>query len=167
MKDDLPPPGPVPKKRRALEQAPDVYLAVWLADPKLTPGERKRVSQERESRRKRHQRVVLGLLVGPEGVTPKQLAILYDTLSKSPPSEIHHCGVASNVHTICRRFADRVVRHDAGTQHDMLRHVTRVVGLPKEMSVPKSTKTGTWGDIKYAKHRGLPVVVIMPTGERG
>jgi hypothetical protein len=72
-KEDVPPLGPVPKKRRQLEGALDVHVAMWLDSDGLTPSERRRVQEEKDRRRRARRdgpAVTLGFSGTREGMTP-------------------------------------------------------------------------------------------------
>ena len=165
MKDDVGEPGPVPTKRRALHDAPAVWLAKWLERDDLTTRERKLVEAEKERRKSTSPDVRVGLIIPAEGVTPKQLDALREALPALNATEVHHGGVPSRVHTACRMLGVPVIHHDepVGRDHEVVKASSIVVAAPKETRAPVQ-KVGVWEVIKYAKHRSVPVRVVMPDG---
>lgn len=189
MKEDAPVPDAVPKKRRQLEGALDLWLAVWLARDDLTPSERRRVSEVKQRRKDANPQVVVGFLGTTEGLTPAQRDWLTRTIPRLGVTEAHHgsgWGADKAFHDICRGLEIPVVLHRA----EDLRWMTRcdgavrsepmlprderdkeivkaasvVVAMPKEHSEP-SDRIGVWRAVEYARHRSVPVRVIIPTGE--
>lgn len=166
MKTDLPDtPLHPPAKRRALEQAPDLWIAQWLAGDDLTPSERRRVEEVKARRRALVRDMRVGLVVGDAGVTPPQLLALADALGGSGATEIHHAGVTSRVHSACKAVGVPVVVHHGETLQHVVRVSDTVIAAPKETYEPER-KTGVWDIIRYAKHRNLAVTIIMPDGEK-
>lgn len=174
-KEDAPTPVRIPKKRYQLEKVLDRWLAEWLARDDLTPSERRRVEEERAARRARNPDVRVALVVDGAGATPAQRDRLAAILPALNPTEIHHAGVASPVHQICKRTGAAVTAHDRNPVHvrdavhqEIIRELADVVvALPKEASEVVRKDGGVWSAVKYAKHRNLPVRVIMPTGDEG
>ena len=157
-------PQQIPKKRRQLEAAPDVWLAVWLSRNDITPSERRRVQAVKDSRKAAIPDKPVGLLVGPEGLTPNQLESLKDALKSATPTEIHHPGVASTVHSLCRSLNVPVIVH-RNDMKEVVKSTQFVIGTPKESREPnQKVGTGVWEMIRYAKHRSLVVKIITPDG---
>jgi hypothetical protein len=172
VKDDIEMPTAVPKKRRQVETLLDKWIAVWLDGEDITPSERRRLEEERQRRKdeRARQGQPVGVLVGYEGATPEQVAALREALAGANAVEIHHPGVAKPVHSACRSFGVPVVVHrDVRDQDEAMREVVRssrlVIGVVKEMTEPHQKTDGVWGVVKYAKHRRLPVRVLLPSGE--
>lgn len=170
MKDDLPKrPDKVPTKARQLEAMPDVWIAQWLAGDTLTPAERRRLDALRASRRSRRPDVPVGLLVGAEGATAPQLEAVADELRRAGPTEIHHPGnVPGRLHAACKRIGVPVIQHrDVRNAESGMREVVRLSGLviaaPREMS-EHATGSPVWNMIRHAKHRSVPVRIILPDG---
>jgi len=133
-----------PRKRRQLEQALEVELAVWLARDDLTPSERKKVEAEKE-RRKQDAPTIVGIVWGREGRTPAQFAAAREFPQTDP-----------DVYETLAHAADF---------HEFVKAVNRVVALPKEMSrVYDPPAESVWAYVEYARHRGVPVKVILPDG---
>lgn len=167
-KEDVPPlPLRPPKKRRQMEDALDVHLAMWAHSETLIPSDKRRVEEER-ARRKRIQKRTerVGLVYSAAGITPEQHAKLAELLTarKDRLTEIWHPWVRSTVHSLCKSFGvpvesikDRNMEHAWKT---VIRNATLVFVLPRGESSEE------WEMVRYAKHRNTPVEVIMPNGER-
>jgi hypothetical protein len=136
MKDDAPTPATVPTKRRHIRAALDRWLAEWLARDDLTPAQRMRLDYERKRRRKPKRGLVL-LIVGREGMTPRQRA--------------HVAELAPDVAAL--------LPDDDGRA--MIKEASAVIAAPKSR-----TPAGlVWDAVRYAKHRGVPVLIVLPNGE--
>lgn len=159
MKDDAPVPDRVPTKRRQLHDALDRWLAVWATREDLTKRERALVEDERSRRKSLKPSLVVGLLVPGEGVTPPQLESLRDRLAESGATEVQHVSVPSRVHTACRDLGVPV--HVRDTDRDVVRDSDVVIATPKERAEAASP---LWDTVRYARHRKLPVKLVMPDG---
>lgn len=164
MNTDIPLPPHVPVKRKQLRDVLDVHIAMWLAGDTITDYDRARLEGEKAERARRRRRppCVVGVLVGPEGLTPAQLRAVRDALAMLEPTEIHLPFRASRqLQAMCRE------RQVPLSSHRDLRQIVRnsqhVVAAPRERVEPK-TKTGVWDSVKFAKHRSLAVTVILPDG---
>lgn len=169
MKEDVQElPAVVPRKRRQVEQALDLHIAIWL-DSEITPSERRRLLAEKQRRKNLTPDVVVGLVVADEGVTPIQLASLREELGRLEPTKIVHPGVASSkVHGACKAQGVPVeVYHDGdpiSRAKEVVRAAEVLVAAPKEPTEPNE-KTGVWSIIRYARNRSLRVRVILPDGQ--
>lgn len=168
MKEDAPTPARPPTKRRALERAPDLWLAVWAGDADLTDAERERVQAVRDARKAAQPDRKVGLLLDREGLTPPQFSIVRKLLSKARPTEIHHPWAPQSVHSACKSLGVPVIVHqDVRDQTKPLRDVvlasTAVIGAPRALETT-GNMTPAWASIKYAKHRSLPVTIVLPDG---
>lgn len=150
MKQDVNIPARPPRKRRQLEAALDVWIAVWL-DGELSPSERRRVEGEKQRRKEERQRdepirlVVLGAV---EGFTPEQRRLLRDKKAEAEVFMTWRSG-----------FGTR-------TYQEVVKEGNFVVAAPKEMAKPERPPEGSvWAAVRYAKDRKLPVEVIMPDGQ--
>ena len=161
MKDDAPVPKKVPTKRRQLEAALDRWLAVWWVGD-LTPSERRRVHEERERRKRRAARPDrnVGLLIGPEGATPAQATAIIDAASDA--THVSYYGQATR---LLRAGLPPVPVLELPDAQDVVRASNVVVAAPKEPSEPAGPKAGVWAGVKFARHRGVPVRVILPSGK--
>lgn len=172
MKDDLPPcPQRPPKKRKALNDAPDLWLRTWHEQNNLTPSERKKVQEVIDYRRKERGRETakLGILVGKEGMTPQQLATLATVLAAASATELHTPWLPSKVYHACTRSGLPVTVHEGRTftaqASEVVKNSDFIIAAPKETQEPVQKVTGSvWGMVKYAKHRSVPVKVIEPGG---
>lgn len=145
---DLPPAGAVPKKRRVLHDAPDVHLAEWLARPDLKPSQRKLLEEEKKHRREQRPEVV-AVLRPVEGVTPEQKSRVRGLVPLAPELRLYWTAGFGRT-----------------THQEVIKGADRVVAAPKELHPPSGPTEGSvWEAIAYARHRKLPVVVIMPNGE--
>lgn len=165
MREDALPdgPGPVPKKRRQLERALDVQLALWLDGP-LSARDRERVEAERE-RRKRGRRTVdlaVALVVGQEGATPAQREAIVAALRDLGATEVHHSG-SKAAHLSALAVGARSVRHHAEGDKPLVRASAALVAAPKDQRPPTQPR-GVWDTVRYARHRGLPVRIVTPDG---
>lgn len=169
MKEDAPAPKDIPRKRRQLEAAPDLWLAVWL-DRDLLPPERRRVQEEKDRRRaaRARQSRLVGVVLGYEGVTPPQREAIGESLRGGLVTEVY-----SNQQLKARWL--RSICHDLGVpiHHDspgnLIRAVDMVIAAPRETIAPTNTPTWerspVWAAISYAKHRSIAVKVILSDGK--
>lgn len=161
MKEDVgPAPETPPAKRKQLEQAPDLWIALWIANEDLPPSQRRRVQAEKDRRRATGPDKPVGVLVGPEGITPSQMVSLLTLVEGLRPTEIHHPGLPSRLHMQLRAMEVPVVVHQ-GDYKEVVKSSDRVVVAPKESSPGKSAM---WEMLRYAKHRRLPVQAVLPDG---
>lgn len=144
MKEDAPRPAKVPMKRRQLEELVPRWIAEWLASDDLTPAERA-VLEDEKHRRKigMSGSPVLGLLVGPEGMTPAQKIALAEF----------------------RAEIDAKSEINSGDLKAVVRTATHVFAAPKHSRAPASGEQGVWAAIRYARHRKVPVKIVLPNGE--
>lgn len=191
-KQDLPPLGPVPKKRRQLEAALDVHLPMWLALDSLSPSERRRVQEERERRRRARREgppVVLGFSGPREGLTPAQVRTVERIATELAPAEARHgdcVGGDETFHKIAKRLGTRTVAHPADMPRwraycdadvvlapapplernkEIVRASTVLVAAPKEAREPADPRGhGTWYTARLAHKRGKPVILVRPDG---
>lgn len=164
MRDDAPRPERVPAKRRQLESADtlDRWIAEWLASDEITPSERRRLEAEKARRRARVPDNIVGVILADEGVTPKQAAGVVERVSASRPTEIRHTP----------GFRGRLGRYfphlpvgmevDAGV---VVRGADLIVAAPRHEREPEAGEAGVWASIRYARHRRVPVRVILPSGK--
>lgn len=120
-KEDVEVPERPPAKRRQLEAALDLWLAVWLDRSDLTPSERRRVEEEKARRKTASRRpfpVVVGFTGTREGMTPRQRAFVMSALqgwqATGVLAEAHHgdCeGADEQFHGLCRQLGVPVVLH--------------------------------------------------------
>jgi hypothetical protein len=168
-KEDVPPlPLRPPKKRRQMESALDIHLAMWASSDNLTPSDKRRVEEERE-RRKRAKRTTerIGIILAKEGMTPEQYAKLADTLNgeRSSMSAIWHVWSRGPLYKLCRTYGvDLEVLREGSeewrAERTVIHNATKVIVIVNGESGP------VWEMVRYAKHRNTPVRVIMPNGER-
>lgn len=188
-KEDIPPlPEGVPKKRKQLEQALDVHIAMWLASDNLTPSERRRLAEEKARRRSKTERVVVGFTGTREGLTPQQREGIRFYLEKLKPDEAHHGDCVNGderFHKICEEFGISVVIHppDIPTlrafcknairvekpkpylerNKDIVKESTIMLAAPKELNEPEPGRgQGTWSTVRYARDRSVPIHLIKP-----
>ena len=163
MKDDVEIPTVVPKKRRQIEHALDKWIAVWLSRDDLTPSERRRLEAEKQRRKTAAPTVAVGILVGDEGLTPQQRAWLSDFLAEAHVDELHWPERAlPHLRKVARDLSPGIETH--ATHADVVRAATIVVAAPKETEKPAEV-SGVWEAVRLAKHRSLPVKIVMPNGE--
>jgi hypothetical protein len=169
-KEDIPPlPAHPPKKRKAMEQVLDIHLAIWANGTGLTPSEYRRVNEERE--RRKQFRVVnerIGVVLGREGTTPEQQEKLRELLSGRRIASVLHPWVPGPVHHICAqgsKGATVIVVGDPKTDvRDAWKTVVKNATLV--IAFPRGEDGELWDTIRYTRHRNIPIIVIMPSGER-
>lgn len=146
MKDDAPTPNAVPRKRRDMHDALDRWIAEWLARSNLTVAERERLEAEKARRkltRGRRPDVVLGVLVDREGMTPAQNKALKDYVAET--------GATREL--------------SSGDHKAVVRVATILFAAPKHARQPANGEPGVWAAIRYARHRRVPVRVVLPNGK--
>lgn len=161
MKEDLGPrPATVPVKRRQLEAAPAVWLAEWATDEALPPSQRRRAQAERDRRKEAVVDVRVGVIVGNEGVTREQQEAVVERVRQFGATMILHPGTSSKFHQALKAVAPTkpVFEPLARYQH-IIKESDAVVVAPPGPRGP------VFEQAKYARHRSLPVAVIMPDGE--
>lgn len=150
-KDDIEIPSEIPRKRRQLEAALDSWVAFWLSG-EPTPSQRRRLEEERERRKRlrRAQSRVVAVIVGPEGQTPEQKAAITEALTAAQ---------------------DTVLRPPIVAAKSAIRSSDLVIAAPRESAAPSDVqirdRSSVWHAIDYAKHRRVPVRIIMPNGKEG
>lgn len=169
MKQDLPPrPKHPPKKARQLAKVPDLWIAQWLDSDDLTSADRDRLVALRAERRQAEPDLPVGLLVGVEGVTGPQLQRVIQELDRVRPTEIHHSGVPHRLHSACKRLGVPVTQHHQGRNRngmeELLRLSERIIAAPREQN-EVATGSPVWRWVKRAKHRSVPVIVVLPDGK--
>jgi len=197
MRDDVEIPERPPRKRRHMEQALDLWLATWLAREDLTPSERRRCEAEREARKQRQGRakVRVGFSGTRAGMTPQQRKRIRELIERGDISEAHHgdcIGADQGLHDMlyavrarefeivihppedarfrayCRGDRTEPAKPYLERNKDIVRASTVLWAAPKEASEPEPARgQGTWSTIRYARKRGVPVLVVMPDGSIG
>lgn len=147
MKTDVEIPDDPPRKRRHLEDSnrtPDLFIATWLARDDLGMIGRERLLKEKERRKALKPLTILAVFVDRAGLTPRQRGHL-----------IHAIIEVDDYYrmTLPSRAALDVLRED----------VTDVLCMPKETR--RALGSPVWEAARYARHRKLPVKVILPNGE--
>jgi hypothetical protein len=166
-KDDVEIPPSPPRKRRVLEDQGvtlDKWLAVWANDESLPVSQRARAQRERDRRKLllNLEPDIVGVLVGREGATPEQLDAIRGIVHGPSVLEVHapaplKLGLEEGF--VLHRKPDLRER-----LHAIVKSSTTVVAAPKEAEKPNVVQ-GVWEAVRYARHRGLPVTVVMPDGE--
>lgn len=150
-----------------MEQALDIHLAMWSSSETLTPSDKRRVQAERVRRKRDKQRVErVGILTGPEGITPIQQEKMVDLLvgQRGAMGGIAHTWSSASVHSLCKSFGVEVValkdRKPEQAAKRIIHNSTMVFAFPR------GEHGEMWDWVRQAKHRNLPVIVVMPNGER-
>lgn len=152
-------PDRVPAKRRALEAVLDLHIAMWLASDKITPSERRRLSDEKQRRKDLKPSAVLGVIETREGATPAQLTAFFGVLELKRMTAIAHPGnLSRRAHGMCTGRAPVKQLHGASA-NDLVRASDLMVALPRG-----DTDAYVWDAVSYAKHRKVPIVVVDPFG---
>lgn len=134
-------PAHLPRKNRHLHRWPDIWIAISLARHDISDSDRDRLQAVKDARRA----VPLerwGVLVGQEGATPQQRRKVRELL----PEDY------------------RLI--STGDLHATVRGVDKLIACPKEMSEPvnQSRVSTVWTAIRYARHRKVPVIIVLPNG---
>lgn len=171
MREDAPAPKHPPKKRYQLERALDLWLATWAHDEELPERERARVQDERDRRKALKPQRELGLLVEQEGVTPQQLELIVEKFRALQPTGIHHPWVQPRVHSACIELGvpvkvHRDVRDSFAPMREVVLSSDIIVAAPRGMNRP-SDPTPVWDSLLYARHRKLPLTLVLPNGTEG
>jgi hypothetical protein len=146
VKEDAPAPLAIPTKRRQLDAALDRWIAEWLDRTNLNPSTRRMLEEERERRkvvRKTGPPARVGILEAREGMTPEQRAALNEWRAQfNGASEIR-----------------------SGDYQAVVKASSAVFAAPRHAREPKSGEPGVWAGIRYARHRKVPVTVVLPNGK--
>lgn len=150
-------PAVPPRKRRALQGVPDLWLALWASDEGLSRGDRSRAQSERERRRRLKPEKIVGLVIEQEGVTPQQLEGIKVSLMKSGASGLTYPRVPAPVHSACRALNLPITV--AENRREVIRASHLVIAAPRTVN---PIDTGVWELIRYARHRSTPSIIIAP-----
>lgn len=163
VKDDVEIPPEPPRKRRQLEAALPVWLATWATDESLPPSARRRAQEERDRRKALAPDVRVGFIVGEEGMTPVQRDRLVELAISAGPTELHLDGRRlPHVRRFPAELLHMVVVHEEA--QELVKASTLVLAAPKEPEKPDRVE-GVWEAVRYAKHRRVPVRVVLPNGD--
>jgi hypothetical protein len=141
MKDDVELPTRVPTKRSQIGRLADVHIAIWLAGDSITNAERALLEREKERRKQIRRVASLGIMAGPEGMTPLQRAALRDWRNALHPCTLH----ASDDF--------RAVAKDC----------THVIAFPRSATVPPAMRDA----LTLARRRNVSVRIVLPDGKEG
>src|SRR4051794_38435133 len=133
MKEDAPLPDRVPRKRREIEQALSLHIAMWLDGDTLTPSERRRLEDEKARRKALQPDNRIGVLVGEEGMTPEQFETFKDLLGRAQPTEIHPPGVHSRVHGYCKSVAPVTPHFETLGATAVIKAADRIIATPRSI----------------------------------
>lgn len=160
MKDDLEVPLTIPRKRRHLERAPDLFLAVWASRDETADWERQRVQAERDRRKKLKPSVKVAVLIGGEGLTPAQRGRFAGLLIEMEPTTLY---LVPDALTHVRKLVAGIPSH-VSDFHAAIRDASLVLAFPKDHREPIG-KAGVWLGVRYARHRNIPLKVFLPNGD--
>jgi hypothetical protein len=158
--EDLP--AEVPRKRRELERVPDVWLRLWKEKHQI-PSIQARIDAEIERRKKATRERRVGVLLMEAGYTRDQAASLVRELASAGATEVTHAGVPSRIHTICKAVGVPVVLRQ-GEPREVIANSDLVIALSNTPTVRPYSSGGIWSLIGSARHRSVPVLIIMPDG---
>lgn len=170
MSDTVEIPAEIPRKRRQVEKALDVWIASWLARDDLAPSDRRRLEVERDRRKRlrKTEQVVVGFVGTPEGMTPEQRDKVGDLLDELAPTKVLHeystRGSIRRFHGMC---VARKLEVELLPERDVIKEANVVLVTTKDSREPPrrmDADEGVWGPIRYCRHRGVPVKVILPDG---
>jgi hypothetical protein len=166
VKDDVEIPPAPPRKRRELERALPVWLATWASDESLPPSQRRRAQEERDRRKALVADVRVGVILGEEGMTPAQREVVLETLAAVAATELHYDGLRSpHMRRLLLPLDDlNVTSIPQPGDQELVKASTMVIAAPKEPEKPDRVE-GVWEAVRYAKHRKVPVRVVLPNGD--
>lgn len=177
-KEDLGPrPDAVPKKRKQIEDLPDLWIAEWLAGDEIAPGERKKLTAEKERRKTLRPDVVLGVVCCDENATPEQLRTFREVVARIAPTEVVQHPLPGKVNHVVKSLgvpvtvlpfstSERKTPLLGGVRDDVVRKATVVVAIPKETGAfIGDARSPVPAAIRLAKHRSMPVRIILPNGQ--
>jgi hypothetical protein len=141
MKDDVELPTRVPTKRSQIGRLADVHIAIWLAGDSITNAERALLEREKERRKQIRRVASLGIMAGPEGMTPLQRAALRDLRAALAPCTIHAADDFREVAKAC----------------------THVIACPRSSTVPPEMRDA----LTLARRRNVSVRIVLPDGKEG
>lgn len=102
--------------------------------------------------------ITLGILTDYAGVAPRQLTAVSEEVEKiNGLKEV----LATRSLKLGLKDTLYIIETDLRT---IVRNVDRVIACPRQMTTPNQ-KQGVWDAIRFAKHRKLPLVVVMPSGD--
>jgi hypothetical protein len=163
MKEDVAELPSIPRKRSALKKALDLHLALWLERDDLMPSVRRALQEEKQRRKSGIRELAVGVLVGFEGATPAQLRVLREEVGREGVTRVFAprpmpLGLAPDVF--------RSVASEAWD--DRLRGIVRacdsLLAAPRDHREPTKKDSGVWAMVRYARHRKVPVKVVLPDG---
>lgn len=175
-KEDVGPlPEVVPKKRSQIEALPDLWIAQWLgeslATSVLTPGERKKLLAEKERRKFLKPDVILGVVCCDENATPEQLRTFREVVARIAPTEVVQHPLPGKVNHVVKSLGVPVTVVSNGAMNkqfdrdEVVRKSTVLVAIQKETTVQTSSSVSPVpAAIGLAKHRSMPVRIILPNG---
>lgn len=150
-------PSKVPRKQRTLEKLADVHIAMWLAGDKITDKERKLLQTEKDRRKQLTPEKVICILTHNAGVTPEQLTELKRILARHPDAvEVRAARPL--------RLALRTKYTITPDIREALKDATIVIAASKDMQVMSGDTDSFWDTVRYAKHRKIPVTVVLRDG---
>ena len=168
MKDDAPAPETVPTKRRHIEAAPDLWLRQWLARDDLWVRDRRRLEKEVKRRKDAKPQVNLVVVAGEEGTTPEQVRRAREELDRIQPTKVIFIGRLAKITHLFPSDSDietdyLPVLGKAEVRNVIRDNATIVLAFPKEPLKPDKV-LGVWDAVRFAKHRNLPVRIVLPDG---
>lgn len=182
-KEDVPPlPDEVPRKRKQIEKLLDVHIAMWLAKDDLSPGDRKRLQEEKDRRKKRNPDYHIGFFGSRTGMTPEQkLEVLIQLESFAVDVDkftAHYLidvrgGSAQNFHRIVKKvhhqgyynvMVDIQLYPDIeGSMQEIIKASTHLIVTPKEAGEIREECVAR--AISYAKAREVPILLVDTGGD--
>jgi hypothetical protein len=160
MKQDVPPlPARVPTKRYQMHRLLDLHIAMWLAGETITRDERRRLQEEKVRRKTLRPSVVVAVIGAKEGLTPAQREFVRGYLATIAPNEVHTVAPIRAVSGALNMLDDTPVTVHTDSE-DAIRASTIVLVAPRSESAATDA-------VRFAKHRKVPVRVILPSGEEG
>lgn len=148
-------PKEVPKKRKELqERTLDLHIAMWLASDSITPSERRRLEEEKARRKQLTPKNRLGILTDRAGVTPIQVEKIKELLPSEKDLEVVR---ASRTLPLGLKDTRYWITEESKS---IVKEVDQVIACPQN----DRRDSECWEAVKYAKHRSIPVVVVLPNG---
>jgi hypothetical protein len=179
-KEDIgPAPAQIPRKRKALDEAPAKWIAEWIERDDTPPGLRKKLEAVRASRKQQSSYTIVGYVGTDAGMTPDQQESVYTCLMRlAPDKAVYVLNDAGNRFVrVARKLMSRrdnrqgaieldplpPVTVDDAMHRQVVREVDVLIVAPKS---PDLVSDQVIDAVRFARDRGVPMHIFSPTGER-
>lgn len=156
--EDVEIPARPPRKRLAMAKAPALWLQLWANDQALSPIDRLNAQSEIDRRKVLTSEKVMGVVVDLTGMSPPQWEALVEAVDKeSPTGYMMLASTFGNLRKAARKWPWTV----AGSYHEIVLQTQLIYCFAR----PGRPEGVVYDAMRYAKHRKVPVHLILPTGE--